>query len=80
MSGFAVDKLDLEGSLTNLSSQIAKVKGQKTSMLNLFRRVIERFDDDPNNLEIWKTLQVLKEKADDCGEAFSILTKPAWPK
>ena len=75
MSGSAVDKLDLQGGLTSLSAQIARVKGQKTSKLNLFRRGIKRFDEDPNNLEVWKALQVLKEKADDCGEAFTILTE-----
>ena len=80
MSGSAVDKLDLEGGLTNLSAQIAKVKGQKTSKLNLFRRGIERFEDDLNNLEIWKALQVLKEKADDCGENFTILTEACVAK
>ena len=80
MSGSAVDKLDLEGGLTNLSAQIAKVKGQKISKLNLFRRGIERFEDDLNNLEIWKALQVLKEKADDCGEAFTILTEACVAK
>ena len=32
------------------------------------------FEDDPNNLEIWKNVQVLKDKADYCGEAFSMLT------
>ena len=73
MSGSAVDQLELGGGLPSLSSQITKIKGQKTRKLNLLRRGIKMFDDDPNNLEIWKNVQVLKEKADDCGEAFQCL-------
>ena len=75
MSRSAVDKLELDGALNNISPQITKVKRTKTSKLNLLRKGLERLDDDPNNLEIWKALQVLKEKADDCGEAFTILTE-----
>ena len=52
MSGSAVDKLELQGGLTSLSAQIARVKVQKTSKLNLFRKGIKRFNEDPNNLEV----------------------------
>ena len=75
MSGSAVEKMELGGGLPALSSQITKVKGKKTSKSNLLRKAIERFNDDPNNLEIWKNVQVLKEKADDYGKAFSVLTE-----
>ena len=74
MSG-AVDKLELGGGLISRSSQITKVKGQKTSKLNLYRKAIDMFEEDPNNLEIWKNVQVTKDKADDCGKAFSMLTE-----
>ena len=80
MSGAAVDKLELDGGLTSLSQQITRVKSAKISKLNLLRRGLERFDDDPNNLEVWKAVQVLKEKADDCGEAFTILTEACLAK
>jgi hypothetical protein len=80
MSGSAVDNLDLDGGLQNLSLQITKVKRVKTSKLNLLRKTLERFDDEPNNLEIWKALQVLKDKADDCGEAFTVLTETCVAK
>ena len=73
MSGSAVDKLEFGGGLASLSSQITRVKGQKTSKMNLLRRTMDMFEDDPNNLEIWKNVQGLKDKADDCGEAFSML-------
>ena len=74
MSGSAVDKLEFGGGLASLSSQITRVKGQKTSKMNLLRRTMDMFEDDANNLEIWKNVQGLKDKADDCGEAFSMLT------
>ena len=74
MSGSAVYKLELDVGLNSLSQQITRVKSAKTSKLNLLRKGLKRSDDDPNNLEIWKALQVLKEKADNCGEAFTILT------
>ena len=59
--------------LTTLSSQITKVKGKKTSKLNVLRKAIKKFDDDPTNLEIWKNVQVLKEKAAGYGKAFAML-------
>ena len=80
MSGSAVDKLDLDDGLSNLSQQITKVKRTKTSKLNSLRKGLERFDEDPNNLEVRKGLQVLKEKADNCGEAFTILTEACAAK
>ena len=60
MSGSAVESLDLEGGLSNLSLELTKVKRIKTSKLNLLRRTLERFDADQDNLEIWKVLQVHK--------------------
>ena len=74
MSG-TVDKLELGGGLTSLTSQITKVKGPKTSKLNLLKKAIDRFEEDRNNLEIWKNVHVTKDKADDCGEAFWMLTE-----
>ena len=43
MSDVAVDRLDLDGGLTQLSGQVSRVKGQKTSKLNLLDRAIDRF-------------------------------------
>ena len=79
MSGSVIDKLVLDSGLNSLSPQITGVKRTKTVKLNLLRKGLKRFEDDPNNLKVWKTLQVLKEKAEDCGEAFTIL-RGVWPK
>ena len=70
-----MDKLELGGGLTSLTSQITKVKGPKTSKLNLLKKAIDRFEEDRNNFEIWKNVHVTKDKADDCGEAFLLLTE-----
>ena len=80
MSGSAIDKLVLDVGLNSLSPRIPGVKRTKTSKINLLRKNLERFKNDPNNLEVLKTLQVLKEKADYCGEAFTILTKACLAK
>ena len=73
MSGVAVDRLDLEGGLTQLSGQVSRVKGQKTSKLNLLDRAIDRFEEDPSSVVVWRDVQTCKEKADDCCEAFTML-------
>ena len=65
MSGAAVEGLDLEGGLSDLSLQLTKVKRVNTTKLSLLRKTIERFDADQDNLELWKTLQLPKERADD---------------
>ena len=54
--------------LTTLSSQITKVKGNKTSKLNVLRKAIKKKLGD---LEV----QVLKEKAAGYGKAFAMLTE-----
>ena len=54
MSGSAVDKVELNGPLNNLSPQIIKVKRTKKSKSNLLD--LKRLNDNPNNLEIWKAL------------------------
>ena len=41
-----MDKLELGGGLTSLSSQITKVKGQKTSKLNLYTKAIYMFEEN----------------------------------
>ena len=73
MSDVAVDRLDLEGGLTQLSGQVSRVKGQKTSKLNLLDRAIDRFEEDPYSVVVWRDVQTCKEKADDCCEAFTML-------
>ena len=72
MSG-AVERLDLEGGLKGLSAQYTRVKTVKTSKLNLFKKALEVFDDDPDNLTVWEDVLACKEKADEYGEAFSVL-------
>ena len=73
MSGPAVEALDLEGGLSVLSSQLTKVKSLKTKKLNTWRKTIERFKVDQNNLELWNALQLHKETAEDFGTAYEIL-------
>ena len=80
MSGAAVEGLDLEGGLSDLRLQLTKVKRVKTNKLSLLRRTIERFKADQDNLELWKALQLNKERADDCGEAYAILTETCMAK
>ena len=80
MSGAAVEGLDLEGGLSNLSLQLAKVKRVKTTKLSSLRRTIKRFNADQDNLELWKALQLHKERADDCGDAYAILTETCMAK
>ena len=80
MSGAAVEGLDLEGGLSDLSLQLTKVKRVKTNKLNLLKRTIERFKADQNNLELWKALQLNKETADDCGDAYDILMEACIAK
>ena len=75
MSGPAIEGLDLEGGLSALSSQLTKVKSVKTKKLNAFKKIIERFDVDQNNLELWEAMRLDKKVADDCSEAFSILVE-----
>ena len=75
MSGSAVEGLDLEGGLSDLSLQLTKVKRAKTNKLSVLRRTIERFEADQNNLELWKALQFSKERADGCGEAYAIFSQ-----
>ena len=73
MSGPAVQALDLEGGLSVLTSQLTKVKSLKTKKLNSLRKTIERFKLDQNNLELWKSLQLNKETAEDFGTAYEVL-------
>ena len=44
------------------------------------RRTIKRFERDQNNLELWKALQLNKETADDCGDAYDILMEACIAK
>ena len=69
MSGPAVEALVLEGGLSALTSQLTKLKSLKTKKLNSWRRTIERFQIDQNNLELWTALQLHKEVAEDYGTA-----------
>ena len=73
MSG-AVDKLELGGGLTSLSSQVTKVKSQKTSKMNLLRKAIDMFEEDPNNLEILKN--VCKGKQMTVAKLFLCFWRP----
>ena len=73
MSGPAVEALELEGGLSVLSSQLTKVKSLKTKKLNTWRKTIDRFKVDQNNLELWSALQSHKETAEDFGTAYEIL-------
>ena len=52
MSG-AVDKLDLGGILTELGTQVNRVKSQKTSKMRLLAKAARRFD--PTNLSSGNT-------------------------
>ena len=70
----------MEGGLSNLSLQLTKVKRVKTTKLSSLRRTIKRFEADQDNLELWKALQLNKERADDCGEAYAILTETCMAK
>ena len=80
MSGPAVRGLDLEGGLSALTFRLTKVKSLKTKKLNSLRRTIKRFKRDQNNLELWKALQLNKETADDCGDAYDILMEACIAK
>ena len=68
-----MEALELEGGLSVLSSQLTKVKSLKTKKLNTWRKTIDRFKVDQNNLELWSALQLHKETAKDFGTAYEIL-------
>ena len=75
MSGPAVEGLVLEGELSALTSQLTKVKSVKTKKINTFKKTIERFDVDQNNIELFEAMRQDKKVADDCGDAFIILVE-----
>ena len=80
MSGPAVEALVLEGGLSALTSQLTKLKGLKTKKLNGWRRTLERFQSDQNNLELWAAVQSHKEVAGDYGTAYELLIEACMAK
>ena len=52
---------------------MTKLKGLKTKKLNNWRRTIDRFKIDQNNLELWAALQLHKEVVEDYGTAYELL-------
>ena len=66
--------------MSSLTLQLTKVKSLKTKKLNTLRRTIERFEQDQNNLELWKALQSSKEVSDDNGDAYEILMEACISK
>ena len=80
MSGPAVEALVLEGGLSALTSQLTKLKGLKTKKLNGWRRTLERFQDDQDNLELWTAVQLHKEVASDYGTAYELLIEACMAK
>ena len=80
MSGPVVEALVLEGGLSALTSQLTKLKGLKTKKLNGWRRTLERFHIDQNNLELWTAVQLHKEVAGDYGTAYELLIEACMAK